>query len=108
MRCKLPVYEYQCSDCNTKFERRQRFDDEPVATCPECAGKARRVIHSVPVFFKGSGFYCTDNGRVLRGEPGRNNGDKEEASETKTESKSEAKPQAQPQTATATKSEDND
>ena len=61
MRCKLPVYEYECSLCSTRFDRRQRFDEEPVAVCPECAGKARRVIHSVPVFFKGSGFYITDS-----------------------------------------------
>ncbi len=29
--------------------------------CPECQGKARRVINSVPVIFKGSGFYITDS-----------------------------------------------
>lgn len=29
--------------------------------CPKCRGKARRVIHSVPVIFKGSGFYTTDS-----------------------------------------------
>jgi predicted nucleic acid-binding Zn ribbon protein len=29
--------------------------------CPICQGKARRVINSVPVIFKGSGFYVTDN-----------------------------------------------
>ena len=57
----MPIYEYECADCRCHFERRQRFDDEPVAVCPECQGKARRVIHSVPVIFKGSGFYITDN-----------------------------------------------
>ena len=29
--------------------------------CPKCQGKARRVFHSNPVIFKGSGFYSTDN-----------------------------------------------
>jgi len=29
--------------------------------CPECQGKTRRVIHSVPIIFKGGGFYVTDN-----------------------------------------------
>ena len=29
--------------------------------CPKCQGKARRVLHSVPIIFKGSGFYTTDN-----------------------------------------------
>lgn len=59
----MPIYEYECGACNSIFERRQRFDEEPISACPECEGKARRVIHSVPVLFKGSGFYCTDNGR---------------------------------------------
>jgi len=58
----LPIYEYECSSCHSRFERKQKFDEEPVAVCPKCTGKARRLIHSVPVIFKGSGFYCTDHG----------------------------------------------
>ena len=57
----MPIYEYECGDCHFHFERKQGFDEEPVAVCPECQGKARRVIHSIPVIFKGSGFYVTDN-----------------------------------------------
>lgn len=59
----MPVYEYECSLCHCRFDRKQRFDEEPVAMCPACGARARRVIHSVPVIFKGSGFYCTDNRR---------------------------------------------
>ena len=57
----MPIYEYECGLCHFDFERRQRFDEEPVALCPKCQGKARRVFRSVPVIFKGSGFYVTDN-----------------------------------------------
>lgn len=57
----MPIYEYECDECHHCFERKQKFDEEPVASCPECEGKARRVIHSVPIIFKGSGFYVTDN-----------------------------------------------
>ncbi len=57
----MPVYEYECSLCQFHFERKQRFDEEPVAICPKCQGKARRVLHSNPVIFKGSGFYTTDS-----------------------------------------------
>ncbi len=57
----MPIYEYECSLCHFHFERRQRFDDEPVTICPKCQGKTRRVLHSTPVIFKGSGFYITDN-----------------------------------------------
>ncbi len=57
----MPIYEYECGICSVRFERKQSFNAEPVAKCPECQGKARRVIHSIPVIFKGSGFYITDN-----------------------------------------------
>ena len=57
----MPIYEYECSHCQFKFERKQGFDDEPLTTCPKCQGKARRVLHPTPVIFKGSGFYTTDN-----------------------------------------------
>ena len=57
----MPIYEYECGVCGARFERKQRFDEEPIAACPECEGKARRVIHSVPIIFKGSGFYITDS-----------------------------------------------
>jgi putative FmdB family regulatory protein len=61
----MPTYEYECGSCHHRFERKQRFDEEPVAMCPKCGGKARRVIHSVPVIFKGSGFYTTDSRKVV-------------------------------------------
>ena len=57
----MPTYEYECSECDFHFERRQSFDEEPVTMCPKCQGKARRVIHSIPIIFKGSGFYITDS-----------------------------------------------
>jgi putative FmdB family regulatory protein len=59
----VPIYEYECSRCKFHFERKQRFNEEPVAMCPQCQSKARRVLHSVPIIFKGSGFYTTDNRR---------------------------------------------
>lgn len=76
----MPVYEYECSLCQHHFDRRQRFDEESVAVCPLCHGKARRVIHSIPVIFKGSGFYITDS-RKDKGD---------EASSEKSEVKKEA------------------
>jgi putative FmdB family regulatory protein len=86
LRCKLPIYEYECNSCHTRFERRQGFHEEPVAMCPACNSKSRRVIHSVPVLFKGSGFYCTDHGRGSSGPAGR----KEEALEPKPDVDSKA------------------
>ncbi len=82
----MPIYEYECSLCHFHFERRQRFDEEPVAICPKCQGKARRVLHSIPVIFKGSGFYITDNrkgGTVEKAEEKMPDKDKRKGKEKK-------------------------
>ncbi len=57
----MPTYEYECDACDFHFERKQKFDEEPVAACPKCQGKARRILHSIPIIFRGSGFYITDS-----------------------------------------------
>ena len=64
----MPIYEYECGGCHFRFERKQGFDAEPVAVCPKCQGKARRIIHSIPVIFKGSGFYVTDSRKDTKAE----------------------------------------
>ncbi len=64
----MPIYEYECGVCQCRFERKQKFDEEPLSECPECEGRARRVIHSVPIIFKGGGFYVTDNRKDSGGE----------------------------------------
>lgn len=57
----MPVYEYECKNCACRFDVRQSFSDSPVASCPRCQGRARRVFVPVPIIFKGSGFYVTDH-----------------------------------------------
>ncbi|MCA9995609.1 MAG: zinc ribbon domain-containing protein [Anaerolineales bacterium] len=57
----MPLYTYRCNDCNHEFEVRQRMSDNPLTECPVCEGEVRRVVNSVGVVFKGSGFYVTDN-----------------------------------------------
>lgn len=57
----MPTYNYKCTNCDNRFEARQRFSDDPLTECPVCHGLVRRVIMPVSVVFKGSGFYVTDN-----------------------------------------------
>lgn len=57
----MPTYEYECASCGFRFEKRQRFDEEPLSVCPNCEGSLHRVFHSSPIIFKGSGFYVTDS-----------------------------------------------
>ncbi len=58
----MPIYEYAC-EAGHKFEKREGFNGNTITTCPECATKARRIIHVPAVHYKGSGFYTTDHGR---------------------------------------------
>ena len=57
----MPIYQYHCSKCNLKFELKQSFNDGSVVACPKCQHETQRLFCSVPVIFKGSGFYTTDN-----------------------------------------------
>ena len=84
----MPLYDYQCRSCNHLFEVRQSFAEAGSASCPVCGSDSQRVFHSVPILFKGSGFYSTDH---RKGAASFNSNGKEEKSEEKSESKSEAK-----------------
>jgi putative FmdB family regulatory protein len=56
----MPTYDYECPKGH-RFEVFQRMSDRPVATCPKCKARARRVISGGAGFlFKGEGFYITD------------------------------------------------
>jgi putative FmdB family regulatory protein len=57
----VPTYGYKCGECCYAFERKQRYDEEPVTVCPNCEGKCRRVIHASPVIFKGGGTSASSN-----------------------------------------------
>jgi putative FmdB family regulatory protein len=59
----MPLYEYRCPNGHM-FELFQRMSDPPPDACEVCGeGPVVKVLHPVPVFFKGSGFYSTDYGR---------------------------------------------
>jgi putative FmdB family regulatory protein len=93
----MPIYTYQCDNCGVRFERRQKFTDEPLKRCPECnQNKLRKVYLPVGIVFKGSGFYATDNrspsgnSRVQKkSEKEESPSDSESSKETKSSEKSE-------------------
>jgi putative FmdB family regulatory protein len=59
----MPIYEYECDECQHSFEIMQSFQDDPIKICPNCQGHLHRVIQPVGIVFKGAGFYVTDNRR---------------------------------------------
>lgn len=82
----MPIYEYQCQKCGT-FEATQRITDKPLAKCPTCKGKIKKLISNTSFQLKGTGWYVTDYAR--KGQNGDAKGDKgsKSTSESKTESK---------------------
>ncbi len=58
----MPIYTYRCENCGVRFERQQKFSDQPLTRCPECNKKTLHKVYTpVGIIFKGSGFYATDH-----------------------------------------------
>lgn len=72
----MPLYKYRCNECGNTFkvlQRNGKKEEEP--ECPVCGAKeSERVISSVGIRFKGSGFYRTDYGNNSYKENGNNGG----------------------------------
>ena len=57
----MPIYEYQCNNCNHKIEVLQKISDDPLAQCPSCHQQKLKKLVSAAIFrLKGSGWYETD------------------------------------------------
>ncbi len=79
----MPIYTYQCENCGVRFERFQKFSEDPLTQCPECDENALRKVYTpVGIVFKGSGFYATDH-RSPSGASRVNGSTKSEGDETK-------------------------
>ena len=95
----MPLYEYQCSNCNHRFEKIVKFSDPPLTTCPACEQESIEQLLSAPaVQFKGSGWYVTDYAKK-NSSTGSSSPAASANSETKSESKPAAKSESKPATA---------
>ncbi|MFZ1399143.1 MAG: FmdB family zinc ribbon protein [Candidatus Promineifilaceae bacterium] len=85
----MPTYTYRCNNCEYEFEIKQRMADDPLTDCPECEtdSSLRKVMNSVGIVFKGSGFYVTDSrGKKSAAAPSANGKTSENGSSAKTDS----------------------
>lgn len=69
----MPIYEYQCKECEHYLDALQKVGDEPMLTCPSCGKESLKRLVSAPRFrLKGKGWYETDfktgNKRNLAGD----------------------------------------
>jgi putative FmdB family regulatory protein len=89
----MPIYEFECSTCGTRFDRLQKLSDPDPDTCPECGASSVRRNVTAPSFrLSGSGWYETDFKKD--GDKKRNLVDKTDSASSGSESasKGEAKP----------------
>ena len=56
----MPLYEYQCKQCQHRFEKIQSFSAPEERVCPECGGEVERLISAPAIQFKGAGWYVND------------------------------------------------
>jgi putative FmdB family regulatory protein len=50
----MPVYEFKCDTCNKVFELLLSMNSKPEQDCPDCGGKAVRIISRTAGFIKDS------------------------------------------------------
>jgi len=59
----MPIYEYVCPDCDTKFEMLRRLSQsDEGADCPQCGKTANRVLSSFCCFSKDESGLITPTG----------------------------------------------
>ena len=57
----MPIYEYQCQDCDERVEVLQKISDAPKVDCPACGKPSlKKKVSAVAFRLKGSGWYETD------------------------------------------------
>ena len=86
----MPIYEYQCQKCGT-FEATQRITDKPLAKCPTCKGKIKKLISNTSFQLKGTGWYVTDYARKGQNGDAKSGNGSKSSSESKSESSSTSK-----------------
>jgi putative FmdB family regulatory protein len=91
----MPLYEYECTKCGHRFEKIQKFSDNPVKKCPECGGRVEKTISAPAVQFKGSGWYVTDYAKKSGGSSASSESkDSKDAKDSKDSKKDEKKTEA--------------
>lgn len=57
----MPIYEYQCNECDHQFEAMRKVSDGPPDACPSCGKNAlQKLVSRVGFRLKGTGWYETD------------------------------------------------
>ncbi len=53
----MPLYEYNCEDCDHEIEIIQKFTDPSPEECPKCTGSLKKKTSQSSFVLKGGGWY---------------------------------------------------
>lgn len=57
----MPIYQYQCDQCQHELEALQKMSDPKLVDCPECDSPSlRKQVTAAAFKLKGTGWYETD------------------------------------------------
>ena len=112
----MPTYTYKCKAEEPHiFDIKQKFADDALTTCIHCDQPVRKVVNSVGIVFKGSGYYVTDNRSKSKNPAnaatdsakteGKSDAPSESKAETKNDSKSASKSDSKSESKPTTKTE---
>ena len=93
----MPIYEYECGQCDHHLEALQKISEAPLVYCPECGEAGLRKKVSAAAFrLKGTGWYETDfknDNKEKKGETekGKNQNSGQEPAQATGEGKDAAK-----------------
>ena len=94
----MPIYEYQCQDCQHKLEVMQRISDARLTTCPTCGKESlKKLVSAVGFQLKGTGWYETDfkgKPKAPRGGDGESSSSSSNSSTSTESSSTESKPKS--------------
>ncbi len=54
----MPVYEYECKECDRVFEVQQKMADEPLRHCPKCRAPIKKLMSMSSFQLRGGGWYA--------------------------------------------------
>jgi putative FmdB family regulatory protein len=110
----MPIYEFACSDCGIKFEKRVSFSATAAPPCDNCQSEnVERLLSAPAIHFKGSGWYINDSKKADKGsangtttsETKSETSDSTASSDSGSESKSSGDSSSESSTKSETKSE---
>ncbi len=101
----MPIYEYQCEECEEEIEVIQKVSDDPIETCPSCQNTSLKKKASMSAFhLKGGGWYKDGygNGKDSKNES-KPTKEKTAKSTTKTKDTTKTKTESKPATSSTPK-----